>query len=38
MKTTEAVRNRILQLCQERNMTINRLATEIGRASCRERV
>ena len=27
MKTTEAVRNRILQLCQERNMTINRLAT-----------
>lgn len=26
-KTTEAVRNRILQLCQERNMTINRLAT-----------
>ena len=27
MKTTEAVHNRILQLCQERNMTINRLAT-----------
>ena len=27
MKTTEAVRNRIIQLCQERNMTINRLAT-----------
>ena len=27
MKTTEAVRNRILQLCQARNMTINRLAT-----------
>ena len=27
MKTTEPVRNRILQLCQERNMTINRLAT-----------
>lgn len=27
MKTTEAVRNRILQLCQERNMTINQLAT-----------
>lgn len=27
MKTTEAVRNRNLQLCQERNMTINRLAT-----------
>ena len=27
MKTTEAVRNRILQPCQERNMTINRLAT-----------
>lgn len=27
MKTTEAVRNRILQLCQERNMTINRLST-----------
>ena len=27
MKTTEAVRNRILRLCQERNMTINRLAT-----------
>lgn len=27
MKTTEAVRNRILQLCQERNMTINRLTT-----------
>lgn len=27
MKTTEAVRNCILQLCQERNMTINRLAT-----------
>ena len=27
MKTTEAVRNRILQLCQERNMTINRVAT-----------
>lgn len=27
MKTTEAVRNRIFQLCQERNMTINRLAT-----------
>mgnify|MGYP002515519604 FL=1 len=27
MKTTEAVRNRILQLCQERDMTINRLAT-----------
>lgn len=27
MKTTEAVRNRILQLCQVRNMTINRLAT-----------
>lgn len=27
MKTTEAVLNRILQLCQERNMTINRLAT-----------
>ena len=27
MKTTEAVSNRILQLCQERNMTINRLAT-----------
>ena len=27
MKPTEAVRNRILQLCQERNMTINRLAT-----------
>ena len=27
MKTTEAERNRILQLCQERNMTINRLAT-----------
>ena len=27
MKTTEAVRNRILQLCQERNMTMNRLAT-----------
>ena len=27
MKTTEAGRNRILQLCQERNMTINRLAT-----------
>ena len=27
MKTTEAVRNSILQLCQERNMTINRLAT-----------
>lgn len=27
MKTTEVVRNRILQLCQERNMTINRLAT-----------
>lgn len=27
MKTTEAVRNRILQLCQERNMTINRQAT-----------
>lgn len=27
MKTTEAVRNRILQLCQERNMIINRLAT-----------
>ena len=27
MKTTEAVRNRILKLCQQRNMTINRLAT-----------
>ena len=27
MKTTEAVRNRILQLCQERNMTITRRAT-----------
>ena len=27
MKTTEAVRNRILRLCQERYMTINRLAT-----------
>ena len=27
MKLTEAVRDRILQLCQERNMTINRLAT-----------
>ena len=27
MTTVEAVRNRILQLCEEHNMTINRLAT-----------
>ncbi|WP_283607626.1 helix-turn-helix domain-containing protein [Faecalispora anaeroviscerum] len=26
MTTTEAVRNRILQLCEERNVTINKLA------------
>lgn len=26
MNTTQAVRNRILQLCEERNITINRLA------------
>lgn len=27
MTTVEAVRNRILQLCEARNMSINRLAT-----------
>ena len=27
MTTTEAVKNRILQLCGERNITINKLAT-----------
>ena len=27
MKTNEAVRDRILRLCQEHDMTINRLAT-----------
>lgn len=27
MNTTEAVRNRILRLCSERNITINKLAT-----------
>ena len=26
MTTTEAIRNRILQLCEERNISINRLA------------
>ena len=26
VNTTQAVRNRILQLCEERNITINRLA------------
>lgn len=34
MNTITAIRNRILQLCEERNLTINKLATisEIGRA------
>ncbi len=27
MKTVEAVKNRILQLCGERNITVNKLAT-----------
>ena len=27
MKTVDAVRNRILQLCEERNLSINKLAT-----------
>ncbi len=30
MDTYNAVRNRILQLCEEKRMTINRLATESG--------
>ena len=28
MNTTEAVKNRILRLCYEKHMTINKLATE----------
>lgn len=30
MKTYEAVRNRILALCEEKHLTIHRLATESG--------
>lgn len=30
MGAYEAVRDRILQLCEEKNMTINKLATESG--------
>lgn len=30
MGAYEAVRDRVLQLCEEKNMTINKLATESG--------
>ncbi len=30
MNTYNAVKNRILSLCEERNLTINKLATESG--------